>query len=49
MIFFITFNRDLIDFRQHNDSLQCDLKRKEKLIKELQYKLEHSEGCKYKV
>ncbi len=42
-------HRDLHDYRQHNDMLQSDLKRKENIIKELQYKLENNEGCEYKI
>lgn len=39
--------RDLGEFRQNNDSILSDMKLKDKLIKDLQFKLEHNEGCEY--
>lgn len=39
--------RDLGEFRLNNDSILSDMKLKDKLIKDLQFKLEHNEGCEY--
>lgn len=39
--------RDLRDFRQRNDALIADLKRKDKQMKELQNRLDSGDGCKY--
>lgn len=39
------FCRELRDYRQRNESLNLDLKRKEKQIKDFQNRLD-SEGCK---
>ncbi|CRL04167.1 CLUMA_CG017277, isoform C [Clunio marinus] len=40
----VAAQKDLNDFRQHNDSILNEMMRKDKLIKELQFKLEHNEG-----
>lgn len=47
LLLIISFFRDLSEYRQHNDSILSEMKRKDMLIKELQFKLEHNEGCKY--
>lgn len=39
-------NRELREYRQRNEALNIDLKRKEKQIKDFQTRLD-SEGCKY--
>lgn len=42
-------SRDLRENRHHNDSILTDLKRKDTQLKEMQFKLEHNEGCKYQL
>lgn len=39
--------RDLRESRQRYDSMMGELKRKESLIREMQQRLESSEGCKF--
>ena len=42
----IASQKDLRDNKQKVDSFANEMKRKEAQIKEMQYRLEHSEGCK---
>lgn len=42
----VFFQRELREYRQRNEALNVDLKRKEKQIKDFQTRLD-SEGCKY--
>lgn len=46
MLLFALFSRELREYRQRNEALNIDLKRKEKQIKDFQTRLD-SEGCKY--
>ena len=43
----IASQKDLRDNKQKVDSFANEMKRKEAQIKEMQYRLEHSEGCKF--
>lgn len=41
------FSRDLLESRQRYESMVGELKRKESVIREMQQRLEASEGCKF--
>lgn len=46
---FLVCFRDLRETRQRFDSMVSELKRKEIILREMQQRLEASEGCKYHV
>lgn len=43
----IASQKDLRDHKQRVESVTNEMKRKEAQMKEMQYRLEHSEGCKF--
>ena len=46
-LYFLFIYRELREFKQRNDALIMDIKRRDKQIKELQSRVDSGDGCKY--